>query len=264
MHEHNLVSPVKIYANTDLSKKEILNENKNKSGIYCWKNNLNGKTYVGSAINLSKRINSYYNIIESNKKLRPILGHTSFASVTGTTFVVELALSKYGFENFTLEILEYCEKENVMVREQFFIDLLIPEYNVLKHAYSLLGFKHSELTISKLKQKVVSAEHKKILSSLHKNKKVSEETKLKLAAATKAYRKKNSLSAEALSVLRNKSIVRNGVKVNVLNTKTNEITSFTNQTQAAEFLGVTRQAIYIAIKRESLVKEIYKIIKCNK
>ena len=248
MHEHNLVSPVKIYANTDLSKKEILNENKNKSGIYCWKNNLNGKTYVGSAINLSKRINSYYNIIESNKKLRPI----------------ELALSKYGFENFTLEILEYCEEENVMVREQFFIDLLIPEYNVLKHAYSLLGFKHSELTISKLKQKVVSAEHKKILSSLHKNKKVSEETKLKLAAATKAYRKKNSLSAEALSVLRNKSIVRNGVKVNVLNTKTNEITSFTNQTQAAEFLGVTRQAIYIAIKRESLVKEIYKIIKCNK
>lgn len=248
MNEDNLVSPVKIYANTNLSKKEILNENKNKSGIYRWKNNLNGKTYVGSAINLSKRINSYYNIVKSHKKLRPI----------------ELALSKYGFENFTLEILEYCEKENVMVREQFFIDLLIPEYNILKHAYSLLGFKHSELTISKLKQKVVSAEHKKILSSLHKNKKVSEETKLKLAAATKAYRKKNSLSAEALSVLRNKSIVRNGVKVDVLNTKTNEITSFTNQTEAAQFLGVTRQAIYIAIKRESLVKEIYKIIKCNK
>ena len=74
----------------------------------------------------------------------------------------------------------------------------------------------------------------------------------------------NKNKKKALSVLRNKSIVRNGVKVNVLNTKTNEITSFTNQTQTAEFLGVTRQAIYIAIKRESLVKEIYKIIKCNK
>jgi hypothetical protein len=47
------------------------------------------------------------------------------------------------------------------------MDLLIPEYNILKNAYSLLGFKHSQETILKLKEKVISPEHKKILSSIH-------------------------------------------------------------------------------------------------
>lgn len=34
----------------------IVKDNNNKSGIYCWQNKLNGKLYVGSAVNLSVRI----------------------------------------------------------------------------------------------------------------------------------------------------------------------------------------------------------------
>jgi group I intron endonuclease len=52
-------------------------------------NNLNGKTYVGSAINLSKRLGSYFNEKELNRNPRPI----------------QDALLKYGHKNFTLEIL---------------------------------------------------------------------------------------------------------------------------------------------------------------
>jgi group I intron endonuclease len=44
--------------------------------------------------------------------------------------------------------LEYCNKENVISREQYYIDLLKPEYNILQVAGSSLGFKHS--TRSKL------------------------------------------------------------------------------------------------------------------
>lgn len=156
-----------------------------------------------------------------------------------------------------MEILEYCPQTELLEREQFYLDLLIPEYNVLKHAYSLLGFKHSEDTIEKLRDKIISPEHKEILSSIHKGKVVSEDTKKKLALATASYSKNNPLTPEALDNIRNKTLAREGVSVSVLNTKTDEVKEFTNQTEAGEFLGVTRQAIYNAIKRNSLIKEIY-------
>jgi len=208
-------------------------------------NNLNGKTYVGSAINLSKRLGSYFNEKELNKNPRPI----------------QDALLKYGHLNFTLEILEYCSKSKLLEREQFYLDLLIPDYNILKYAYSLLGFKHSEETLEKLKTRIVSPEHKEILSSIHKGKLVSEETRNKLAAATASYRKNNPLTTEALANITAKTLAREGVSVSVLNTQTNEIKEFSNQTEAGEFLGVTRQAIYNAVKRGSLINGIYLVTK---
>jgi group I intron endonuclease len=241
----NLVSPVKSYGNAGLLKDQVLKEARDKSGIYRWVNNLNGKTYVGSGVNLAKRLGSYYNDSELNRNSRPIKD----------------ALLKYGHENFTLEILEYCPQARLIEREQFYLDLLIPEYNILKYAYSLFGFKHSQESIEKLKAKIISPEHKEILSSIHKGKLVSEETRNKLAAATARYRKDNPLAPEALANIRAKTIAREGVSVSVLNTQTNEIKEFTNQTEAGEFVGISRQAVYNAIKRGSLVSGVYRITK---
>ena len=58
------------------------------------------------------------------------------------------SLLKYGYSNFNLEILEYCEPSDVLLREQQYIDLLKPEYNILKLAGSSLGFKHNEKSLS--------------------------------------------------------------------------------------------------------------------
>jgi group I intron endonuclease len=240
-----LVSPVIKYTNSEELKSQVLKDNKGKSGIYRWVNNLNGNTYVGSAVNLEIRLRSYYNIKELKRNSRPIKD----------------ALLKYGHSNFTLEILEYCPIISLTEREQFYMDLLIPEYNILKNAYSLLGFKHSQETILKLKEKVISPEHKKILSSIHIGKVVNEDTRNKLAAATANYRKRNPLSEEALENLRVKTTLREGVAVTVLNTETNEIKSFTNQTEAGVFLGISRQAVYNAIKRGSIVNGVYIINK---
>jgi len=45
---------------------------------------------------------------------------------------------KYGYSNFKLEILEYCDKTSTISREEYFIDSLNPEYNLcLKAGYSL-------------------------------------------------------------------------------------------------------------------------------
>lgn len=38
----------------------------------------------------------------------------------------------------------------MLKREQYYIDLLNPEYNILKIAGNLLGFKHSKETLAKM------------------------------------------------------------------------------------------------------------------
>lgn len=142
---------------------------------------------MGSGLNLYKRIGDYYKESELMRNPRPI----------------HAALLKYGHKNFLTrrvsklslrgEILEYCRADELIIREQFYLDLLCPEYNILKNAYSLLGYKHSEENLAKFKLKQISPEHKKILSLVHSNKEVSEETRDKLSKATLNLKKKITL-----------------------------------------------------------------------
>nr|YP_009262078.1 GIY-YIG endonuclease [Chrysoporthe deuterocubensis]AMX22153.1 GIY-YIG endonuclease [Chrysoporthe deuterocubensis] len=64
--------------------------------------------------------------------------------------VINKALLKYGYSKFKLDILEYCDPKEVAKREQYYMDHLDPEYNVLKTAYSSLGYKHTEKTLVKI------------------------------------------------------------------------------------------------------------------
>lgn len=61
------------------------------------------------------------------------------------------SLLKNGYSNFNLEILEYCDPENLIEREQYYIDFFKPEYNILKFAKSSKGYKHSENALKKLR-----------------------------------------------------------------------------------------------------------------
>lgn len=80
--------------------------------------------------------------------------------------IIYRSLLKNGYSNFSLEILEYCSPENTTLREQYYMDLLNPEYNILKTAGSFLGFKHSEETIEKFRiQSPKQQEQLKILNS---------------------------------------------------------------------------------------------------
>lgn len=67
---------------------------------------------------------------------------------------------KYGHDKFKLEIFEYCDKNTLMEKEQFYLDQLNPSYNILKQAYSLEGFRHDAETLDYLKNR----EHKDNLS----------------------------------------------------------------------------------------------------
>jgi len=132
------VSPVKVYGDAELFKEVILKDNLGQSGIYRWVNNVNNKTFVGSGKDLKIRLACYYKLDMLKREKRPI----------------HRALLKYGHENFTLEIIECCPISELLVREQYYLDLLKPDYNVLEFAYSSLGYRHSAETIALLKKKI--------------------------------------------------------------------------------------------------------------
>lgn len=122
----------------------ILKENRDKSGIYSWIHQESGQRYIGSSIDLGRRLSFYfakYNLQKSK----------------GSSYINN-ALLKYGYSSFELEILEYCEPSKCIEREQYYIDLYEPKYNILKTAGSSLGNKaftgrlHSDDTKKKMSE----------------------------------------------------------------------------------------------------------------
>ena len=69
------VKPVKKYENADKERHQILKENQGKSGVYRWRNLINGKRYIGSSINLNRRFRDYFSIyhLESVIKKKVII-----------------------------------------------------------------------------------------------------------------------------------------------------------------------------------------------
>jgi hypothetical protein len=110
-------TPLKVYSNADTDKLNILKDNKGKSGIYMWTNLENNKRYIGSSVDLKRRLLEYFNI---NRLLR------------SPSMIINLALLKRGYSKFSLTILEYCEVDKLLEREKHYFNLLNPEYNILK------------------------------------------------------------------------------------------------------------------------------------
>ncbi len=98
------------------------------------------------------------------------------------------ALLKYGHSNFKLEILEYCEPANAVNREQYYINLLKPDYNILKIAGSSLGYKHTEESLAKFRNRKHSPETLEKMSGENHHmfgKSLSQETRNKMSDAKK-------------------------------------------------------------------------------
>lgn len=132
---NNNTNPVKLYENA-LIKKEIINENKNKSGIYLLTNLITNDKYVGQSTNLGKRFEKYFTL--SYLKDR-------------NSLVISRVLIKHGYANFSLSILEYCDKGLLNQREQYFLDSIKPAYNILKVADISIssGYKHTQKSKNK-------------------------------------------------------------------------------------------------------------------
>lgn len=106
-----------------------------KSGIYKILNLVNGKIYVGSAVELVKRWREHkYHL---NRK-------------THKNIHLQNAWNKYWSISFEFIILEYCDIEKLIEREQYYIDNLKPDYNLALTAGSRLGVPMSEEAKAKI------------------------------------------------------------------------------------------------------------------
>ena len=129
------IKAVKFYENALLQKKDIIIENTDKAFVYRWTNKISGKEYLGSTANGKKRLNFYFDK----------------GSIQGVKMPIYMALLKYGYENFTFEIIEYCEPINAVILEQKYLDKYDFDYNINPQANSNLGYKHTETTLAKMK-----------------------------------------------------------------------------------------------------------------
>jgi group I intron endonuclease len=154
-------------------KKQILQENKGKSGIYMWTNKITGDIYIGQSVDLANRLKRYYNenYLEKNK-----------------SFLISRALIKYSHSCFSLTILEYCDKSELNEREQYYLDSLEPDYNILKVAGSLLGYTFTEDAKAKISKALKginrSDETKDLIREKALARKHSEDTKLKMSMSS--------------------------------------------------------------------------------
>ena len=84
------------------------------SGVYKITNKITGESYIGSSKDVKRRWSCH----KSSHNWRRFPGR-----------LIYQAFQQYGLENFDFEIIE--KTDDLKNREQYFIDLLKPEYNII-------------------------------------------------------------------------------------------------------------------------------------
>lgn len=151
------------------------------TGIYQITNIKNGRKYVGSAVNISKRWREHLRQLEDGKH------HSRF---------MQRCWNKHGGECFVFRVILCCGVESLIWYEQRAMDSISPEYNSNPTAGSMLGHKHSAAT-----RKRMSESRPKGFSPMT-GKSHSEETKRKISATKTGVKQCPSVVAQrAASIL---------------------------------------------------------------
>ena len=169
-------------------------------GIYKITNIINGKVYIGQSTNLKDRIKQHKSMIknynENNNYLRK-------------------ATKKYGYKNFKIEIIKFCDEKELDYYEIYYIDLYKSSDRKFGYNIELGGNINKHLSkeqIDKMKKnkkgklkgkdnpffgKKHTEKTKKIISEKQKGNKyclgrvLSDETKSKIGLANRYNRNKN-------------------------------------------------------------------------
>ena len=131
-----------------------------KSGIYKISALDYKYVYIGSASDLYKRFHRHLSQLIKNKHENRYLQNI---------------FNKHGWFNFKFELIEFCDIDNLISREQYYIDTLNPNINILRVAGSPLGVKRSD------EYRLKMSNSQKNRNSENYGHKHSEETKLLLS-----------------------------------------------------------------------------------
>lgn len=101
------------------------------TSIYSITNSINNKTYIGSAKDFEQRKIKHLSLLRLNK-------HPNIH--------LQRAFNLSGESNFSFDIVELCSEEDLIIREQYYIDLFGHDnlYNICRIAGNTLGRKLSE------------------------------------------------------------------------------------------------------------------------
>lgn len=189
-----------------------------------------GKSYVGSSVNLASRLSIYY----SKKAM--------FSKLSTRTSIIYSAILKHGYANFSLDILEYCEIGVLIEREQYYLDHLKPEYNILKVANSRLGSKQSEAT--KIKISLGNKGKHAGTNNHFYGKMHSYETRKKIGISLRSIIRTNDTPKTIKLETRLKlSLISKGVSVKVFDKSKKLIKEFPTITSTAKYFGVSNKTI---------------------
>lgn len=129
-------------------------------GVYKIHNKVTNKCYIGSSQKLRRRASGHRKGFRSGNHENPHLRNS---------------WAKYGGPAFEFSILEYCAPEDLITREQYWMDLLQPNYNIARIAGSNAGVKHGPMPKSQRekigaanKGRVCSPEARKKMSQVRK------------------------------------------------------------------------------------------------
>lgn len=145
--------------------------NSKLSGIYAIYSEVNGRTYIGSAVDLYTRWAVHQSFLRKGAHVNPHLQN---------------AWNKYGPDAFEFSVVEECPVDQLLVREQYWLNTCAKKYNILLVAGSRLGATHSEETKAKMsatrKGRKQTPEHIAKRALANTGRVVSEETREKIRA----------------------------------------------------------------------------------
>lgn len=93
-----------------------ISKNLSFCGIYMIVNLVNNHKYVGSSVNIKRRLEVHRSKLRHNRHDNPHLQN---------------AWNKYGEDNFVYNILEKCNEEDRFTKEQYYVNTIKPEYNIV-------------------------------------------------------------------------------------------------------------------------------------
>lgn len=244
------ITPAVSYKNAKINKSLIYKDIKDKAFVYRWINLINNKEYLGSTSRSSakKRLNTYFDLKTLAEVNMPIYN----------------AILKYGHENFIFEIIEYCQPNETIKREQYYLDNFDFEYNVLANANSLSGYKHTAETLAKLKGRQNLLGYKHSQETIDKLREInlakfhSEEAKEQMRNAwTK--RKVNSGYLDSYNDTIQSKTKKEGKIVVVTNIETNISKEYKSISEAATVLNLTR----VTLRKYINNKKIFNMLKAG-
>ncbi len=109
------------------------------SGIYCITNIITNKIYIGSSKNIYHRLKRHY---------------SELCRGIHANIILQNSFKKHGKESFNVFILEEVAFENLLIKEQEYIDKYNPAYNITKQVIRNIPSSESRLKTSNTLKKL--------------------------------------------------------------------------------------------------------------